>query len=184
MKRLVAGLLAAAVVALSACGNQDQPIDVMTPTPWGTAAPTATGTPSQAELSAMAEKTYRAAFEEWKRIERGGGAHEVTPRLRQHADGAYLNSIEMALRHQKDHRIQIEGPIPSTSVLGEPGQSRDDSDPRMTLRVCEDNTASVAKVDGKEIQGTFVEGTVYLGERAGRIKVISSSTSEVTTCSS
>ena len=182
MKRLAAGVLVIVVAMLSACGGNDEPIDVVTPTPLSTPSPTSTDTLSQAELSAMAEDTYRTFFAEWTRLEREGGAEEPTLVLLENGAGPYLESVMELLREQRDSGTTVSG-LAVAKVIPAPGGDFQGIDPKLTLRVCEDHSNGTYTREGVTYQGEIREGLVYLGSVNGRTKVMGGDTQLVDACS-
>lgn len=139
-------------------------------------------TPSQQELSAQAERVYRAFFNEWTRLKREGGADEPTEILLNNGAGPYLESVMKNLRDQKAGGHTIGGPLPVLKVVGVPGGDYEGIDPRLTLQVCEDSTAAWWEEAGERHPGGIAQGTVYLGKVDDRIKVMGISTELVKQC--
>lgn len=131
MKRLVAGVLAVLVLALSACGNRDEPIDVVTPTPWGTPTPKAMVTDDVEEAGADYEETY-ATF---RSLAESGGAPEPPPRLMAMASGPFLESASLVLRTLFENGYRLS---PGSRAWVANGEPRDNGTIR--LRTCEDLT--------------------------------------------
>ncbi|HHV20546.1 MAG TPA: hypothetical protein GXZ30_03275 [Propionibacterium sp.] len=181
-------LVVTLALLLSACGGTPpQPIDVITPAPWpgGTSATpqtTPSTEPTQEELSAQAEQAYRAFFNEWKRLELEGGADEPTPILLENGAEKYLEGVMLFLREQKAIGYTVDGEMPTTQVVPRPGETDQESDPRLTLAVCEDSTLSWHTDDLGRHQGTRSQGLVFLRIVDGRPKVVWANTDVVETC--
>ena len=191
MKRGAVAIVVACALALSACGGEagSPPIETVTPTPWpgdpierGAPSPSPTPIPSQAQLSARAEVVYRAFFDEWMRLERAGGADQPTQILLDNGADNYLEIVMGLLRHQKETGYTVSGPASTTEVVASPGGDYDGIDPRYTLKVCEDHTKAIYVLGQERRQGRLVQGTVYLREVDGQLKLVGIDTMETERC--
>lgn len=162
MKKLYAGLLVAfALVACTPAGSGVQPTPSPIVVPESTPSPVASATPSQEELSAEAERVYRTFFNEWKRLDREGGADEPSQILRDNGDGLYLEAVAEHLRGYKSRGTRYEGPDPKLTVSPAPGTISGDGegDPRFTLAVCEDYRDGWIVERGSRRPGVLIRGS-------------------------
>ncbi len=187
MKKLYAGLLV--VLALVACtptgsGVESSPTPIVVPEGTGTPSPAVSSTPSQEELSAEAERVYRTFFNEWKRLDREGGADEPSQILRDNGDGLYLEAVAQHLRGYKSRGTRYEGPDPKLTVSPAPGTISGDGegDPRFTLAVCEDYRDGWIVEGDSRRPGVLIRGVVYLAEIDGRLKVVDGDTGGARSC--
>ncbi|GAB3712745.1 hypothetical protein [Mariniluteicoccus flavus] len=190
--RHVAVGLAAALLLASACtpkddgGTRDPSITYGNPTPTQTSStptPTASPTPSTEELVRQTQAAYKIAFDEFERLSWAGGADEPSPKLKEVAEGVYLEKIMALLRDQKKSGFRIEGKVSVTRVTSAPGYASRDSDPTLTLLICEDRReVTLVERDGKRSSGTLAEGYAYAKRVNGRVKLVDIRTQDASKC--
>lgn len=185
MKKLYAGLLAVLVlVGCTPTGPGAQPTPTPIVVPESTPGPVASATPSQEELSAEAERVYRTFFNEWIRLEREGGAEEPTQILKDNGAALYLAGVRALLRDSYEREVRYEGPDPVVTVKANPGSGSPDtdSDPRLTLTVCEDSSGGWTVGPGSSQPGVVAEGQIYLAYVGDRMKVVDANLQQVDAC--
>lgn len=183
---VVVGLLA----LMSACTPAAPPVSpgppVQTGLPSRTPEPSASAsrTPSQDELVKQAQAAYQVAFDEFERLSREGGADEPSAKMKDVETGLYLEQDMALLRDQKKRGYTVEGKAATAKSRPAPGKVKGDSDPRLTLEICEDRRGSRALYpDGRSGENRLWQGFVYAAFREGRMRLVDVDTSEVSMCS-
>lgn len=148
-----------------------------TPTP----SPSPSPTPSQQDLSAQAEKAYRTASGEFERLAREGGTSEASPVLRSVAAERALLKYVALLNNQKERRYTVTG-TGQIHTKPQPGSVSYDSDPRLSLQVCDDRSAVRWTEGGQTMPGYPVQGWAYGRLIDGKVMIVDVETSRVERC--
>ncbi|MDO5500948.1 MAG: hypothetical protein Q4F67_14830 [Propionibacteriaceae bacterium] len=186
--RILAALVAAAALVLSACAGGPEPpiVETATPTPWPgeTAAvePTESPSPSVEELTREAEETYRTLVLEMARLEEAGGSDEPTQALKDLAGTKYREVLVQALSDQRAEGYEVGGPDPIVEVVSAPGGEFDNIDPRLTLEACEDHTLRWYRDETGTHPAPLVRKTAYFGYEEGALKVVGALATVVEEC--
>lgn len=133
------------------------------------------------DLQRQAEDAQHAAFAERGRLTSLGGALEPTEELKLHASGVYLELVMAGLRDQYRDGFRVEG-SPATMVTASPGESRQGSDARLTMEVCEDNVAATFSSGGRLFTGIPYQGKVFAAIVDGRVKLVDATMKAVESC--
>lgn len=181
---VVVGLLA----LMSACTPAAPPVSpgppVQTGLPSRTPEPSASAsrTPSQDELVKQAQAAYQVAFDEFERLSREGGADEPSAKMKDVETGLYLEQDMALLRDQKKRGYTVEGKAATAKSRPAPGKVKGDSDPRLTLEICEDRRGSFFRIDGNTSEGYPTQGFAFLAIRGQRAVLVDVDTAKVSTC--
>lgn len=133
------------------------------------------------KLQAEAERVARASYAERVRLTKAGGANEPSEELKRYAADSYLELVMPGLQDQKKRGYTLKGE-PHLTLKHAPGQTRMDSDPRLTLHYCEDNSGTRLSESGTELQGKSGKGSLFLSVIDGQTKVVDSTVSVVDSC--
>lgn len=132
-------------------------------------------------LRGEAEKAQRAVFAERTRLANAGGADEPTDQLSLYASGAYLDLAMASLREQKRNGTVGQG-TSKTVIKSVPGETRPGADPRLTMEVCEDNSAATFTTGGATYQASSAKGPVFAAVLDGHVKLVGANMVEVESC--
>lgn len=180
MRMILAITAAGILMGTAACSSARPPQPACDPGN-GNCAPNQAAETELHELQRQAEDAQHAAFNERARLTGRGGALEPTDELRLHADGVYLELVMAGLREQYHDGFRVEG-SPTTMATAAPGESRNGSDPRLTMDVCEDNVATTFSEGGRLFNGIPYQGKVYAKVIDGRVKLVDATMKAVDSC--
>lgn len=172
-RRSSCAVLVLCALALTACTGGD-PSDPPTSVPPTVAAtPTAIPTPPETdgereerEAYEEAEAAYRAFMAEIDRISKAGGAAKPTKVMKQYGYGPWLEFYEKTNAEQKRRRQFVTPGKVDIAWIRREGFS----DEEITLKACEDGSASIVRDDkGKQVsEGQIALVTLYLRKNDGR----------------
>lgn len=181
------GFLLVMTLAVSGCGNDQNSPGTDTPAP--EASNTSVSTPtttslSQEELSAEAERVYRAFFELEQDLFAAGGADELTPEMNDYVMGNYaaLSLATYKKIEELDWKMRPGTRGSIVALTNYPQESRDDS--LTTLAACIDTSNSpLIDSDGNIIGGGLNFDVMYFKfDTDEKLKIYGSDSEGVETC--
>ncbi|NNG18972.1 hypothetical protein HJ590_05175 [Naumannella sp. ID2617S] len=134
-------------------------------------------------MTKQVQAAYQIAFDEFERLSREGGADQPSAKMLEVEEGLYLEQDMALLQDQKKTGYKVEGKPSTSRSRAAAGAVKGDSDPRLTIQVCEDRRGSFSvNPDGRRVEDRLSEGYVYAKLVNGRVKLVNVDTSEVAQC--
>lgn len=132
-------------------------------------------------LQMQAERSVRTALSQEEHVAQMPGVGRPGALFDQVAAGEYRDLVIANLDYQRDHGIGVSG-HGKVTVTPDPGDRRPGSDPRLTMKVCVDNTATRFTEKGLEYYGETTQGHLFAAVVGGRVKVVSAHVLPVPSC--